>query len=295
MSTVDPHAHRPDLWFPRGGMELRAVDSGPAEGEVIVLLHGFPQRTSSWDLVAPLLHAAGYRTLALDQRGYCESARPRGRRAYRLSELVGDVVALLDAADAPAAHVVGHDWGAMVAWAMAAAHPERVRSLTAVSVPHPAAFLKAMIVSDQLLRSWYMAFFQFPFVPELLLSSSGPLPERALVGMGMTPEMIERYRDEMVASGAIPGGLGWYRALPFASPRATTTRVAVPTTFVWSDRDPALGRGGAARTRNHVDADYRFVELSGVSHWIPDERPGELADAIVARARSAADGSGSGA
>ena len=295
MSTVDPHAYRPDLWFPRGGMELRAVDSGPAEGEVIVLLHGFPQRTSSWDLVAPLLHAAGYRTLALDQRGYCESARPRGRRAYRLSELVGDVVALLDAADAPAAHVVGHDWGAMVAWAMAAAHPERVRSLTAVSVPHPAAFLKAMIVSDQLLRSWYMAFFQLPFVPELLLSSSGPLPERALVGMGMTPEMIERYRDEMVASGAIPGGLGWYRALPFASPRATTTRVAVPTTFVWSDRDPALGRGGAERTRDHVDADYRFVELSGVSHWIPDERPGELADAIVARARSAADGSGSGA
>ena len=295
MSAGDPHAHRPDLWFPRGGMELRAVDSGPAEGEVIVLLHGFPQRTSSWDLVAPLLHAAGYRTLALDQRGYCESARPRGRRAYRLSELVGDVLALLDAAGVPTAHVVGHDWGAAVAWGVAGAHPDRIRSLTAVSVPHPAAFLKAMIASDQLLRSWYIGLFQLPFLPELLLTSAGPRPEKALAGMGMTPEMIERYRTEMVAAGAIPGGLGWYRALPFASPSGSTAPVRVPTTFVWSDRDPALGRGGAERTRDHVDADYRFVELSGVSHWIPDERPGELADAIVARARSTADGSDPGA
>ena len=111
----------------------------------------------------------------------------------------------------------------------------------------------------------------------------------------MTPEMIERYRREMVAAGAIPGGLGWYRALPFASPSRSTAPVRVPTTFVWSDRDPALGRGGAERTRHHVDADYRFVEMSGVSHWIPDERPAELADAIVARARSTADGSGPGA
>lgn len=295
MSAADPNAHRPDLWFSRDGMELRAVDSGPADGEAIVLLHGFPQRTSSWDLVSPLLHAAGYRTLALDQRGYCESARPRGRRAYRLSELVGDVLALLDAACLPDAHVVGHDWGAAVAWGVAGAHPDRIRSLTAVSVPHPAAFLKAMVASDQLLRSWYIGLFQLPFLPERLLTSAGPLPEKALAGMGMTPEMIERYRREMVAAVAIPGGLGWYRALPFASPSRSTAPIRVPTTFVWSDGDPALGRGGAERTRHHVDADYRFVEFSGVSHWIPDERPAELADAIVARARSTADGSGPGA
>ena len=286
MSVADPTLPRPDLWFTRDGYEFRAADSGPVDGEPVVLLHGFPQRTSSWEGVAPLLHAAGLRTLVLDQRGYCESARPRSRRAYRVPELVADVTALLDAAEVESAHVVGHDWGAMVAWSMAAAEPTRARSLTAVSVPHPAAFLKAMVVSDQLLRSWYMVFFQLPFIPELLLSSAGPLPERALAGMGMTPEMIERYRAEMVESGAIPGGLGWYRALPFASPRATTARVGVPTTFVWSDRDPALGRGGAERTRDYVDADYRFVELNGVSHWIPDERPDELADAIIARVRS---------
>lgn len=276
-----------DLWIPRDGMELRAVDSGPVDGEPVVLLHGFPQRTSSWDRVTPLLHAEGLRTIALDQRGYCPSARPRGRRAYRPSELIGDVLALLDTAGLADAHVVGHDWGAAVAWGIAGNHPGRVRSLTAVSVPHPAAFLKAMVVSDQLLRSWYMGFFQLPLIPELVLNSSGPGPARALARMGMTPEMIERYRDEMVTAGAIRGGLGWYRALPFAAPGQATARVTVPTTFVWSDDDPALGRGGAELTGRYVDADYRFVEMKGVSHWIPDERPVELADAIIERVRGA--------
>ena len=276
-----------EIYVERGGMELRAVDSGPADGEPVVLLHGFPQRASSWDRVTPLLHADGLRTIALDQRGYCASARPRGRRAYRISELIGDVIALLDTAGLADAHVVGHDWGAAVAWGLAGNHPERVRSLTAVSVPHPAAFLKAMVVSDQLLRSWYMGFFQLPLLPELVLTSSGPLPTRALAGMGMTREMIERYRSEMVTDGAVRGGLGWYRALPFASPRGATARVRVPTTFVWSDNDAALGRGGAELTERYVDADYRFLEMNGVSHWIPDERPVELAEAIVQRVRSA--------
>lgn len=280
------------ITFSRGHLHFRAIDSGPADGDAIVLLHGFPQRTSSWDQVVPRLHAAGFRTLVLDQRGYCPTARPRGRRAYRLPELVADVIALLDAAglDAthpavPAAHVVGHDWGAAVAWGVAAAHPDRVRSLTAVSVPHPAAFLRAMVRSDQLLRSWYIGFFQLPWLPERVLTSGGRRPERALAGMGMTPEMIERFRSEMVADGAVPGGLGWYRALPFASPKGATARVRVPTTFVWSDRDPALGRGGAERTAHFVDADYRFVEMKGASHWIPEERAGELAREIIARAQ----------
>lgn len=272
-----------ELWISRDGMELRAIDSGPLDGEPVVLLHGFPQRASSWDRVTPLLHADGLRTIALDQRGYCASARPRGRRAYRSSELIGDVLALLDTAGLADAHVVGHDWGAAVAWGIAGNHPQRVRSLTAVSVPHPAAFLKAMVVSDQLKRSWYMGFFQLPFIPELVLNSSGPLPARVLAKMGMTPEMIARYRTEMVTAGAIRGGLGWYRALPFAAPGEATARVTVPTTFVWSDDDAALGRGGAERSGDYVDADYRFVELNGVSHWIPDERPVELADAIVQR------------
>lgn len=294
MSVVNElSSSQSEITFTRGPLRFRAVVDGPVDGEPVVLLHGFPQRVSSWDSVAPRLHEAGFRTIALDQRGYCATARPRGRRAYRLSELVGDVVALLDSlADSTenqetprSAHIVGHDWGAVVAWAIAAAHPERVRTLTAVSVPHPAAFLRAMVRSDQLLRSWYMGFFQLPLIPERVLTSRGAAPERALARMGMTREMIARFRSEMVADGAIPGGLGWYRALPFASPKGSTGRIQVPTTFVWSDNDPALGRGGAEKTGRYVDADYRFVEMPGVSHWIPEERPTELADAIIARAR----------
>ncbi len=288
MSTAE-HSGVREILFSRGPLRFRAADSGPLDGEPVVLLHGFPQRTSSWDAVVPLLHAAGLRTLVLDQRGYCATARPRGRRAYRSVELVDDVIALLDSLDLESAHFAGHDWGAAVAWGVAAAHPHRVRTLTAVSVPHPAAFLRAMLVSDQLLRSWYIGFFQLPRLPERVLTSRGATAERGLVAMGMTPEMIERFRREMVADGAVPGGLGWYRALPFASPRAFTARVRVPTTYLWSDRDPALGRGGAARTARYVDADYRFVELTGASHWIPEERPAELAREIIARARGRAD------
>jgi len=286
MSTGDTS----EITFARGPLRFRAVVAGPDDGEPVVLLHGFPQRVSSWDAVAPLLHEAGYRTIALDQRGYCATARPRGRRAYRLSELVGDVLALLDTLAAEGgsgtAHVVGHDWGAVVAWALAAAHPERVRTLVPVSVPHPAAFLRSMVTSDQLGRSWYMGFFQLPFVPERVLTSGGARINRLLSrGMRMSPAMLERFHREMVDDGAIPGGLGWYRALPFASPKGSTGRIRVPTTFVWSDRDPALGRGGAEQTGRYVSADYRFVELPGVSHWIPEERPTELAEAIIARAR----------
>lgn len=274
-----------EITYARGPLQFRAVDAGPSGGEPVVLLHGFPQRLSSWEPVAPLLHEAGLRTLALDQRGYCATARPRGRRAYRLPELVDDVRGLLDAAGVDSAHVVGHDWGAAVAWGLAGAHPDRVRTLTAVSVPHPAAFLRAMVTSDQLLRSWYIGFFQLPLLPERLLTSDDPRAERMLARTGMTPEMIERFRRELVADGAIPGGLGWYRALPFGSPGAAIAPVRVPTTFVWSDRDPALGRGGAELTRRHVEGDYRFVELPDVSHWIPEERPRELADAIIERVR----------
>ena len=269
----------------RDGLRFDVLDDGPIDGEVVVLLHGFPERATSWRHVAPLLHAAGMRTLALDQRGYSEGARPRGRRAYRLTELVDDVAALVERAGG-SVHVVGHDWGAAVAWGLAARRPVLVRSLTAVSVPHPAAFQKAILTSAQGLRSWYMLLFQAPFLVELVASRRGGPFDLALAQSGMTREEVERCRHEVVETGALSGGLGWYRAVPCADRELATRHTTVPTTFVWSDGDSAIVRRGAELTASYVDAPYAFVELSGVSHWIPTQAPEALAAAILDRVRS---------
>lgn len=269
--------------YEHDGLTFDVVDSGPIDGEPVVLLHGFPDRAMSWGAVAERLQAAGLRTLAPDQRGYSPGARPRGRRAYATPRLVGDVLALVDRLGG-SAHLVGHDWGAAVAWGTAMHHPAAVRSLTAVSVPHPAAFVDAM-PRGQAAQSWYMALFQLPWLPERLLSHRSERLDAMLRQGGMSEADVERYHRDVVGHGALTGGLNWYRAVPFTRPSWSRVRVTVPTTYVWSDRDVALGRWGAEHTADWVGADYAFVELEGVSHWIPTEAPDALAAAILARVR----------
>ena len=155
--------------YRRNDLTFDVRDAGPADGPVVVLLHGFPQHNDSWNAVIDRLTAQGYRCLAPNQRGYSAGARPSRRRDYRIPELVGDLGALIDASGARQVHLVGHDWGAAVAWAAAAEMPERLATVSPVSVPHPAAFLKSFVTSRQGLASWYMYFFQLPRVPEWLM------------------------------------------------------------------------------------------------------------------------------
>src|SRR5215212_11289271 len=184
--------------FRRDGLTFDVIDAGPSDGEPVVLLHGFPQDATAWNRVAPALHQHGLRTLALDQRGYSPMARPRGRAYYRLKETTADVLALLDAAGLPSAHVVGHDWGGVVAWALGAWHPDRVRTLTALSVPHPTAMQKAFLTSDQGLRSYYMGLFQLPLLPErLLLAGNGAVLRRMLEHGGLSREVAGHYVARM--------------------------------------------------------------------------------------------------
>jgi pimeloyl-ACP methyl ester carboxylesterase len=264
------------------GLVFDVRDEGPPDGPVVVLLHGFPQRASSWDAVVPLLHAAGCRTVAPDQRGYSRGARPRRRSSYRMSALVGDVVALVDAVGAGPVHLVGHDWGAVVAWSTAAARPDLVRSLTSVSVPHPEAFVRSLRRPGQLRKSWYMLAFQLPWLPERLLGRRA-FAEREMRKGGMPPEAVARLWPEILLDGALRGGLGYYRAIPFSAPRTMRGPVRVPTTHVWSDGDVALDRHGADLTASYVDAPYRLEVLTGVSHWIPDEVPDRLAAIVLER------------
>lgn len=251
----------------RGDLAFPVRDGGPPTGTAVVLLHGFPQDGSAFDLVTPALHEAGLRTLVPDQRGYATSATPRGRRGYALSELALDVVALLDAAGVDRAHVVGHDWGGAVAWHLAARHTDRVASATVLSTPHPAALIWSLTRSRQALSSGYMGLFQLPLLPERLLAPRmGTFYRRT----GLPAEHAQRYAVRFAEPASLTGPLGWYRSMPLH--RTRTGRSRVPTTYVWGTRDVALGGVAARRTAHYVAADYRFVEVAA-GHWLPETHP----------------------
>ena len=270
--------------YRRGDMVFDVTDGGPPDGAPVVLLHGFPQDRTAFDRMSSALHSARLRTLAPDQRGYSPGARPVGRAHYRMRECVDDVLALLDAAGLDRAHVVGHDWGGAAAWALAAWHPDRVRTLTALSTPHPAALQQAVLHSDQGLRSWYMAFFQLPFVPEtVLLARGGAVLRRALSRGGLPRERVDHYVGRLSEPDCLSAALNWYRAIPWSA-RQPVGRVRVPTLHVWSTGDTFLGRAATEATARFVDAPYRLEVLHDVPHWIPElaaERTAELVTAHV--------------
>jgi pimeloyl-ACP methyl ester carboxylesterase len=264
--------------FSREGLTFDVRDDGPEDGDPVVLLHGFPQDSTAWDDVSPLLTARGLRTLAPDQRGYSPLARPRGRAGYRLRETAADVLALLDAAGLPDAHVVGHDWGGLVAWALGAWHPERIRSLTVLSVPHPAGFTRALLTSRQPLQSWYVGFFQLPLVPESVLLAGGL--RRSLVSSGLPERAADRYLARLREPRALSSALAWYRALPWSAPDRVG-RIGVPTLHVWSTGDHALNRAGVEASARFVDAPYRLEVLDGLPHWLPEVAPARVADLVA--------------
>jgi pimeloyl-ACP methyl ester carboxylesterase len=267
--------------FTRDGLRFDVTDRGPAAGTAagtVLLLHGFPQTSASWTPVSERLVAAGLRTLAPDQRGYSPGARPRGRRAYRIEELVADAAALVDAADTGPVHVVGHDWGALVAWTLAAHRPELVRTVTGVSVPHPGAFTRSLVTSRQGLLSWYVGAFQLPVLPERFLERPGTLAA-VLRRSGQSPEAAER--DAAALAGHLTGPINWYRAVPLAGPSTMQRPVDRPALMVWSDGDGFVSRASVDANPRFVLDRYRLEVLPGVSHWIPDEVPDRLADLVL--------------
>jgi pimeloyl-ACP methyl ester carboxylesterase len=222
-----------------------------------------------------------------DQRGYSPGARPADASAYRVPELAADVTALLDAlAITGPVHLIGHDWGAMVGWHLAAHSADRLRTWTAVSVPHPAAMAWGLATDgDQRERSAYISFFrQAEGVAEsALLADDAARLRQIFADSGLDAAGVDSYVAPMLVPGALTGALNWYRALR-GGPDLAPARV--PTTYVWSDNDLAIGRTAAQACHRHVSADYEFVELSGVTHWIPDQVPDRLAGIILTRVRA---------
>jgi pimeloyl-ACP methyl ester carboxylesterase len=273
---------------PVGDLTFDVHIGGPEDGRPVLLLHGFPQHAGMWDRVVPMLHTAGLRTFAPDQRGYSPGARPGGSAEYGMTRLIGDVTGLLDVLGLSTVDLVGHDWGAVVGWQVAARHPERVRSYTALSIAHPSAYARALKTSlDQQKRSAYLLLFRLDDKPErVLLAGDGKRLRTVFDGSGLDADGVAQYVDPFVAEpGRLTAALNWYRAMGRRDQDGLPP-VTVPVTYVWGDEDVAQGRKGAEDSGSFVTGPYRFVPLAGRSHWLPDEAPEEVADAVLDRIRS---------
>jgi pimeloyl-ACP methyl ester carboxylesterase len=258
-----------------GEVELNVHISG--EGPTLLLLHGFPDSNSLWRDVAPLLVQAGYRVVAPDQRGFGTSDAPEGTGNYRIENIVRDAIGLLDALAIEKAHLVGHDWGAVIGWFLAGEHPERFHSLTAVSVGHPRAYANAGL--EQKRKGLYTFLFQLRGLAEWYLRANDFARFRKWVRN--YPE-ADQWIQDLARPGRLTAALGWYRANLRRMLTGQHPRCPLPTLGIWSSRDFALAEGQMTCSGDFVDADWRYERLEGYSHWIPLEAPRELSRLILA-------------
>ena len=268
-------------WVENEGVRLHVRAAGPADGPLVVLLHGFPEFWYGWrHQVAPLAEA-GYRVVVPDQRGYNRSDAPASVAAYDLDRLTADVSRLIDVAGRERAHVVGHDWGAMVAWHLALTRPERIRRLGVLNVPHPHVFRQALRTNPrQLLRSTYALFFQLPGLPEWLLGRNDGQGLVWLLRMSARPDTfsdadLAAYRRAWRRPGRLRGMLHWYRAAARRALRSAPSpapEVDVPTLVLWGARDVALSRQMAAPSAEWC-RDGRLVVFEEATHWGQHDEP----------------------
>ncbi|HEX5924987.1 MAG TPA: alpha/beta fold hydrolase [Baekduia sp.] len=267
-----------DKYVTVNGVRLHYVEAG--EGPLVVLLHGFPEFWWTWRHQIPALVAAGFRVVAPDMRGYAESDKPPRWQDYRMEILAADIAELIVALGEERAHVVGHDWGAAVAWGVATFHPERVDRLVALNVPHPERMLHTLQTSlGQLRRSWYMFFFQIPWLPERLLRWGGRrvlerLYEEAKPG-AYTAEDIARSEVALMGPDGLRGPINYYRAALRQSPRrakALFTPIPAPTLVIWGEQDRHL-MAKMADPDPRLVPDVRVERLPDAGHWVQHDEP----------------------
>jgi pimeloyl-ACP methyl ester carboxylesterase len=275
-----------DRFVTVGSVRLHYVEAG--EGPLVVLLHGFPEFWWSWRKQIPALAAAGFRVVAVDMRGYAQSDKPPHWRDYRLEILAGDIAGLIAALGEERAHVVGHDWGAAVAWAVATLHPERVERLAILNVPHPETMLRTLRSSPrQLRRSWYMFFFQIPWLPERLLRRGGRRGLERIYGEArpgaFTAEDYGRYEEALLGPGGLKGPIDYYRAALRQSPRraqAFFRPIPAKTLVIWGELDRHL-LAKMAEPDPRLVPDVRVVRLPDASHWVHHDEPDEVNRLLV--------------
>jgi pimeloyl-ACP methyl ester carboxylesterase len=271
----------------RSGLVFDSWIAGPADGPLVLLLHGFPQSRHAWTDQLAALADAGFRAVAPDQRGYSPGARPdpADLSNYTIDRLVADVIEIAEAVGGTGTrlHLAGIDWGGQVAWSVAAAHPDRLLSLSVLSRPHPDAFTAAFDSDpDQQHRSRHHRAFLDPATGPALLADGTASLRQILAGAGLWPERIDDYLSVVGDPAAMEAALAWYRATGL---RIALPPIAVPTCYIWGDDDVSVGRAAAEGTAAHVCADYRFEVLDGVGHFSSDQAPRRISALLIAHMR----------
>ena len=263
-------------------VHLHVVQAGPKSGVPVLLLHGFPEFWYGWRKQIPALATAGCRVIVPDQRGYNLSDKPGGIESYRIDELVKDILGLINALEYEKVNLVGHDWGALVAWMLAIKHPEQLHRLGIINVPHPAVMWRFLRRDfEQMRRSLYALFFQLPWLPETIMR----LGNWSVAANGMrrsgkphvfTDEDIEKYKGAWSQSGAMTAMLNWYRAAARYQPEFTDDmQVKIRTLILWGVQDFALSRRMARPSLDYCE-DGNLIFFPDASHWVQHEEADEV-------------------
>ncbi len=274
------------ILFQNGIIRLQAVAAGPKDGLVVVLLHGFPEFWYGWRRQIDPLAAAGFRVIVPDQRGYNLSSKPAGVASYALTELVSDVIALADQLGQEKIFLGGHDWGAAVAWSTALLHPQRIAKLVVLNVPHPSVMRKFLSTRPrQLLRSWYMFFFQLPILPEAFFSALNfRIGARSLLRSSrpdtFSDEDLTQYRAAWSQPGAVTGMINWYRALFRTRARFPDKTVRVPTRILWGERDAFLLAEMAHESLGYC-MNAELFTFANATHWLQHEEPARVSELLI--------------
>ena len=266
-----------ELMLTHDSLAFPAIAAGPADGDLVLLLHGFPQTAQAWNGQVEALGAAGWRAVAPDLRGFAASALPETVGRYTQECIRADVFAMADQLGADQFHLVGHDLGGIVAWDLACRYPDRIRTLAVASTPHLAAFAAALESRQQPLPPFDL--FRRPGIAEQLMLADNAAALRASYS-GLDPAAIDRYVTHFSSPGFLTGALNHFRAFNYAD-WVTLPAVPIPTLFVWGSDDPFLAQSTARATREYVTGTYTEVQLNGVGHWVPELALGQVTDLLV--------------